>query len=679
MAGRNRTLVLEAEVSGRSFSFEDQELALVGDDPEIITAYFAEKKNEYVEKDHEDPFTFKFSDDNNDLTNKDDDLVDDAKRRKLASYIYGKVKADGDKKYTTNTKVYDALTEASYKTDDEITITTYKKEKKEYYSKITTAPMGYQVYLVAETKKLDGKTLKIKILESKSQNQEKTNVFKLVKTETDKLPVLVFAKLEDKTTTTEAGDWIEIDIKKQDQKILGKTEGTEIEVGIKKIQLRPKEDKIASEKEDAIKSFEGWQEALYIREDETVAGKKAVEDAKKDKADRDQEVVKFNFNKGADKKTYPAGKIDAPKTAIIGKAIEYILDIDIKDKDYKYKATATEEDKKNIRWSLYVQGEAKTDKKGTYITAKTKTGVYTYAKTEVVDKKIKLTIVFDKALKGKKVQIEPFRGAPDLTTKPDYVRTTTIKEAATSKITIRDKAHLYLKTQCDSIEEEGETIDNEFLKSTAFKLETPRLLFPFQTIPLNHPDGFKNDNYIKYDYTLHEKKAPTFGVLRSSTRIHAARDLYYELNEPIYAIANGVVTDVHSFYRDTWRIEIEHEYQKIKGFDLVVRYGEVNKNNILVKKGDYVKRGQKIAEIGLLVPHVHQPSGEKRGMLHIEFYTGEGSGNLSDTGIKYNEMLYAKSGKHISGSSFQRRKDLFDPLPLLKKMYINSKKEGSIK
>jgi len=283
-------------------------------------------------------------------------------------------------------------------------------------------------------------------------------------------------------------------------------------------------------------------------------------------------------------------------------------------------------------------------------------------------------LFFDKALKGKKVQIEPFRGEPELSTKKDYVSTTLIKEKSTSKITKLETTKLWLQTECD----ECTIKEKEFLKDGYFKLKTPELLFPFRTIPLNHPDGFKNDTYKVWNYELHEMKAPTFGVLRSSTRIHAARDLYYEVDEPIYAIANGFVKEIHSFYRDTWRIEIEHEYQHKKGYNIIVRYGEVNKNGILVKVGDKVMRGQQIAKVGLLIPYVKQPSGEKRGMLHMEIYTGEGNGTLNDKSIKYNEMLYGKSGKFISGSSFQRRKDLIDPLLLLKKMYINSKKEGLI-
>lgn len=104
-------------------------------------------------------------------------------------------------------------------------------------------------------------------------------------------------------------------------------------------------------------------------------GCKDTEDVKtyRDKENTENAILKFN--KDAVKKTYPAGKIEAPKTAEIGKAIEYILDIDIDDKNYTHKDKATEADKNNIRWSLYIQDDAKKDKKSTYITAKTKTGV----------------------------------------------------------------------------------------------------------------------------------------------------------------------------------------------------------------------------------------------------------------------------------------------------------------
>ncbi|WP_159245465.1 M23 family metallopeptidase [Tenacibaculum maritimum] len=172
---------------------------------------------------------------------------------------------------------------------------------------------------------------------------------------------------------------------------------------------------------------------------------------------------------------------------------------------------------------------------------------------------------------------------------------------------------------------------------------------------------------------MHEKKAPTFGYKRPSNRIHAARDLYYEVGESIYAMDDGIVKSVYAFYYDTWAIEIEHSYEYKKGKKLYVRYGEVSKNNIKVKKGD------KIAEVGLLIPNIKQPKSDKRGMLHIEMYTGEATGKLTDKTVKYSDMMYAKSSNYSKNRSFQRRKDLIDPLPLLEESYNNSKSKKIIK
>ena len=151
---------------------------------------------------------------------------------------------------------------------------------------------------------------------------------------------------------------------------------------------------------------------------------------------------------------------------------------------------------------------------------------------------------------------------------------------------------------CDGDEGDLSFID----KKKTVKLQHGGLLFPFHTMPQNHPDSYKNIKYKYYDYTFHEKNAATFGYRRNpGMRLHAARDLYYNAGEPIFAITDGVVKRIADFYYDTWVIEIEHEYNYIKGYKLMVRYGEVKKEtSILVKVGDTVERGQKIAEIGLL-------------------------------------------------------------------------------
>jgi len=202
-----------------------------------------------------------------------------------------------------------------------------------------------------------------------------------------------------------------------------------------------------------------------------------------------------------------------------------------------------------------------------------------------------------------------------------------------------------------------------------------RLFFPLGKMPLNHSRGYKKSSYKDYDYTNMANRAAPFGKPRSTTRLHAGCDLYGDPGDPIFAIDDGVVNSVSSYYNDTWQVTIVHEFEIKKGHKVIARYGEVNKNNILVSVGDKVTKGQKIAEIGLLIPYVEQPKGEKRGMLHFEMYTGEASGRIKQN-IEYNDMLYSDSDdeKFTCKSDyqimhkFQRRKDLINPLYYLNEM-----------
>ncbi len=268
---------------GRSFSFENEILTLESpEEPEVINAYFAEKK---VKKESLKNGTYQYTFDK--LTSTDNKT----KRSDVAKAIHKSIN-DGLSSQNKEVKLIDitnVINEKetgkewplqSHAKDSTLTFDQYKNETRTYYKKITGAPMGYQVYLVTETKNLKDKKVKLKI-------HEKDSDLKVLKTKDDILPVLIFNKEEDTSTETEASDWIEIDVKEES----GNKEGghlflyneeneNKVEVGIKKIQLRPKEDKIKTEGEDAHQSFEGWQEALYIRENETEEGKKAIEDAK---------------------------------------------------------------------------------------------------------------------------------------------------------------------------------------------------------------------------------------------------------------------------------------------------------------------------------------------------------------------------------------------------------------
>ncbi len=239
-------------------------------------------------------------------------------------------------------------------------------------------------------------------------------------------------------------------------------------------------------------------------------------------------------------------------------------------------------------------------------------------------------------------------------------------------------AKLYLKVSCQG---DVKLHKKEFLKDEGLEVGKGSLLFPLKSIPQNYPGNYKTSAYGKYDYTLQKSNAATFGINRGSKRLHAARDLYTDVNEDILAIADGRVLAVENFYMGTSVVVIEHDYEYVKGYKMTVRYGEVNPNTIKVKKDDLVFRGQKIAEIGQLIDNgvnFQQPNGENRGMLHIEFYTGEEKDKTFHPGwVATSEMLHANS--FSKNRSFNRRRDLFDGLELLEEMLNNSKNENLIK
>jgi murein DD-endopeptidase MepM/ murein hydrolase activator NlpD len=72
--------------------------------------------------------------------------------------------------------------------------------------------------------------------------------------------------------------------------------------------------------------------------------------------------------------------------------------------------------------------------------------------------------------------------------------------------------------------------------------------------------------------------------------LHTGLDFPADVGTPIYAAAGGVVVtqEFHPQYGNM--IEIDH------GNDLITRYAHTSK--VLVKKGDLIKRGQEIAEVG---------------------------------------------------------------------------------
>lgn len=89
--------------------------------------------------------------------------------------------------------------------------------------------------------------------------------------------------------------------------------------------------------------------------------------------------------------------------------------------------------------------------------------------------------------------------------------------------------------------------------------------------------------------------------ISGTSALHTGLDFPAEPGTPIYAAAGGVVVaqEFHPQYGNL--LEVDH------GNDLTTRYA--HSSRVLVKKGDLIKRGQKIAEVGntgrSTGPHLH--------------------------------------------------------------------------
>lgn len=89
--------------------------------------------------------------------------------------------------------------------------------------------------------------------------------------------------------------------------------------------------------------------------------------------------------------------------------------------------------------------------------------------------------------------------------------------------------------------------------------------------------------------------------MNGGSALHTGLDFPASPGTPIHAAAGGVVVtqEFHPAYGNM--VEVDH------GNDLITRYAHAS--NVLVKKGDLIKRGQKIAEVGTTGrstgPHLH--------------------------------------------------------------------------
>ena len=218
--------------------------------------------------------------------------------------------------------------------------------------------------------------------------------------------------------------------------------------------------------------------------------------------------------------------------------------------------------------------------------------------------------------------------------------------------------------------DKGMWVDGD--KEALVKIEIGNeIVFPLKIKPLN-------DKGMKYDWTLMlgdtgESQA-IFNWDRLGGRKHAARDLYtnriaktnanelaFTSNVEIVSIADGEVIQTGPFYYKTNHITIQYDTVEFGSF--IIRYGEVDPSRVKVKVGDKVRKGQVIGYAGFMIDNGKHPEiikNEIVTMLHFEYFTN--GANTKD----------AFTVKNDPNNKFKRRKDLADPLEILKEGYKNT-------
>ena len=205
-------------------------------------------------------------------------------------------------------------------------------------------------------------------------------------------------------------------------------------------------------------------------------------------------------------------------------------------------------------------------------------------------------------------------------------------------------------------------------------------IFPLKMEPVN------SRNNSKYSLYAWDKEK------------HGGIDLYTgeSTSGEVVAIADGEVLDTDLFYNQTNHITIYHE---INGKPYIVRYGELVPASITFKKGDMVTQGEKLGETGVLIK-------DSGSIMELDFYA-EKIGSFSsqmrmlhfevfDMNVNNIDVIKLKDlNKYLLSTprgykpkndntetfnlDYRRRKDIINPLEILKQGYEASKKLGYIK
>jgi GH24 family phage-related lysozyme (muramidase)/murein DD-endopeptidase MepM/ murein hydrolase activator NlpD len=208
--------------------------------------------------------------------------------------------------------------------------------------------------------------------------------------------------------------------------------------------------------------------------------------------------------------------------------------------------------------------------------------------------------------------------------------------------------------------------DKEFLKNEGsyFEIKNGKsIIFPYLIKPQNDKENKWGTDY--YWAAAQRQNMTTFNSNRSGGRRHAGVDLYSNPLTEVVAICDGEVLDIAEFYDSTDQVTVKHKTKD--GREFIIRYGELDKKSITVKKGDTVIQKQILGKTGFLL---NPSTGGARltlnntvvYMLHFEYYTGA-------------EGLDVTKSLSNSTPPFKRRADLADPIEILKEGYRNTFEE----
>ncbi len=220
----------------------------------------------------------------------------------------------------------------------------------------------------------------------------------------------------------------------------------------------------------------------------------------------------------------------------------------------------------------------------------------------------------------------------------------------------KEKELLYLQAKVQGEKQH----DKEFLNQEGMYFEVGNgkaIIFPLLVKPENDKNGIHKKYYWADKANGHQA---TFNSNRKGGRKHAGRDLYTKPYTEVVAICDGIVLDISTAFADgTGAITVLHETNDGRKF--IVRYGEVENDTVLVKKGDLVEQGDVIGKTGWLRSwYKSVVMGYEVYMLHFEFYTETQWYDVSIAPLSNNTF------------PFKRRSDLADGLSILLEGYRNT-------